>query len=106
MFHLTDCYGDDRNAEWLAVDGGRSCAYSRDGAGSTAVAALELLDEAHARWRRVLTATTEESLAAPLGSIAGPYGDGSGAGFVLHMLDEFIHHGAELALLRDLYRDR
>jgi uncharacterized damage-inducible protein DinB len=106
LFHLTDCYGDDRNAAWLGVDGGLSCTYSRDGAGPTAAAALELLHEAQARWRRVLTATTDEGLAAPLGSIAGPFGDASRAGFVLHMLDEFIHHGAEIALLRDLWRAR
>jgi hypothetical protein len=106
MFHLTECYGDDRNAAWLGVDGGASCGYARDGAGGTAAAALTLLDEAHMRWRRVLRATTDEILAEPLGPIAGPYGDSSRASFALHMLDEFIHHGAELALLRDLYRAR
>jgi hypothetical protein len=78
----------------------------REGAGGTAAAALALLHHAHTRWRRVVTATTDESLAAAIGPIAGRYGDSSRAAFVLHMLDEFIHHGAELALLRDLYRAR
>jgi uncharacterized damage-inducible protein DinB len=104
MFHLTDCYGADRIGEWLGVEGGPSCTYQRDGAGATADAARALLDEAHARWRRVLVATTDASLAVPLGPIAGPYGRDTRAAFVLHMLDEFIHHGAEIALLRDLYR--
>ena len=33
----------------------------------------------------------------------GGYADSDRAGFVFHMLDEFIHHGAEVALLRDLF---
>ena len=32
------------------------------------------------------------------------YADRTRAAYVLHMLDEFIHHGAEIALLRDLWR--
>ena len=37
--------------------------------------------------------------------MAGPeYADRTRAAYVLHMLDEFIHHGAEIALLRDLWR--
>jgi hypothetical protein len=37
--------------------------------------------------------------------VAGPeYADRTRAAYVLHMLDEFIHHGAEIALLRDLWR--
>jgi hypothetical protein len=51
-----------------------------------------------------LTAVAEEALAEKIGPIGGQYGDSDRAGFVLHMLDEFIHHGAEVALLRDLYR--
>lgn len=58
---------------------------------------------AHELWRRCLTAVTDEALAEKLGPIGGQYADSDRAGFVLHMLDEFIHHGAEIALLRDLY---
>ena len=37
--------------------------------------------------------------------MAGPeYAERPRAGYVLHMLDEFIHHGAEISLLRDLWR--
>lgn len=45
-------------------------------------------------------------MAERLGAVAGPFASGTLASFVLHMLDEFIHHGAELALLRDLYGAR
>jgi ankyrin repeat protein len=43
-------------------------------------------------------------LGEKLGPIGGQYADSDRAGFVFHMLDEFIHHGAEIALLRDLHR--
>ena len=39
-----------------------------------------------------------------LGPVAGQYADQTRAAYVLHMLDEFIHHGAEVALLRDMWR--
>jgi len=41
----------------------------------------------------------------PIGSVWGPeYGERTRTAYVLHMLDEFVHHGAEVALLRDLWR--
>lgn len=47
---------------------------------------------------------SEESLGERVGPVGGEYADATRAGYVLHMLDEFIHHGAEVALLRDLWR--
>jgi hypothetical protein len=66
---------------------------------------LVLLERAHDRWDAHLALVTEESLAEHIGPVAGPqYAERSRAAYVLHMLDEFIHHGAEIALLRDLWR--
>ena len=48
----------------------------------------------------------DEELLVPMGEMAGPYKDSSVHGLVLHVADEFIHHSAEVALLRDLYRAR
>jgi len=42
----------------------------------------------------------------PPGPVAGPFAGDDKASFVLHQLDEQIHHGAELGVLRDLYRNR
>ena len=42
----------------------------------------------------------------PLGPTWGPYGDSTFLALMLHALDEVIHHSAEIALLRDLYRAR
>jgi hypothetical protein len=64
-----------------------------------------MLGRAHDRWEAHLALATDERLAEPVGPVAGPgYADRSRAGYVLHMLDEFIHHGAELSLLRDMWR--
>jgi hypothetical protein len=41
-----------------------------------------------------------------MGAIAGPYADADRVAFVVHIMDELIHHAAEVALLRDLYRLR
>lgn len=43
-------------------------------------------------------------VAEPIGEIGGPFADSTRRAFALHILDELIHHGAEVALLRDLYR--
>ena len=72
---------------------------------SSVADALALLERAHDRWDAHLDLVTEEALAEPIGRVAGPeYADRSRAAYVLHMLDEYIHHGAEIALLRDLWR--
>lgn len=101
--HLTDCYGADRNGRFLGVTL-EPVVLDPDGARpGTAEAAVSLLDVAQTRWRRHLSAVRPDSMAERLGPIAGPYAEGTLASFVLHMLDEFIHHGSELAMLRDLY---
>jgi hypothetical protein len=33
----------------------------------------------------------------------GPYGDSERIGFVIHIMDELIHHTAEVGVMRDLY---
>ena len=64
-----------------------------------------MLVRAHDRWDAHLALVQNERLDEPVGAVAGPqYADRSRAAYVLHMLDEFIHHGAEIALLRDLWR--
>ena len=45
----------------------------------------------------------DAGLAEPCGPAEGPYAEESMATLVLHINREVIHHGAEIALLRDLY---
>ncbi len=45
-----------------------------------------------------------DALARPCGPAEAPFGESPMAGLVLHINREVIHHGAEISLLRDLYR--
>ncbi|GAA1816194.1 DinB family protein [Luedemannella flava] len=101
LAHIIDLLTADRVAGWLAVT--NVLTWPDVGDPGTAADALDALDLALAHWRTVLEATTEESLATTLGPVAGPYADATRRGFVLHILDELIHHGAEVALMRDLH---
>jgi hypothetical protein len=65
--------------------------------------ALAALDAANEWWRGLLSSVTEVALAELVGPVAGQYAESTKAGFVLHQLDEMIHHGAEVAVIRDLY---
>jgi hypothetical protein len=108
MWHLIDMYGEDRAPTWLDVaPQGPPIGFDDPDATppATATDAITLLERAHARWVAHLDLVTDERLGEPVGRVAGPeYADRSRAAYVLHMLDEFIHHGAEIALLRDLWR--
>ena len=70
----------------------------------TAKQALEQLDEEYARWIAGVRALSADGLERPCGPREDPYGDEPMAALVLHVNREVIHHGAEIALLRDLYQ--
>ncbi len=70
----------------------------------TAAAALEQLDTAYEAWIGGVAGLGVTGLAAPAGPSGSMLADWSTAGIVLHTQRELLHHGAEIALLRDLYR--
>jgi hypothetical protein len=70
----------------------------------TADVALAQLDDAYERWTAGVRELNAAALAAPCGPAEGPYAELPMAALVLHIHREVIHHGAEVALLRDLYR--
>jgi hypothetical protein len=102
LWHLTECYGQARNEQLLRGSAGPG-GDERCAARPTAVAALAALAAAHDWWRALLTSLSEAELGEPMGPVAGEYADATRAAFVLHQIDEHVHHGAEAALLRDLY---
>jgi len=65
--------------------------------------ALAQLDDQYAAWITGVRGLSEEQLCRPCGPAEGPYADETMATLVLHINREMIHHGAEIALLRDLY---
>jgi hypothetical protein len=110
LWHLIDMYGEDRAPRWLDVPAqGAPIGFEAPGAAppATAADALAMLARAHDRWELHLQLADTARLGEPVGAVGGPdYAERPRAGYVLHMLDEFIHHGAEIALLRDLWRWR
>ncbi len=69
----------------------------------TAAAALDQLDRAYDTWSSGIRAATATELARRCEPDSGPFTDRPVAAVVLHVNREVIHHGAEIALLRDLY---
>jgi DinB superfamily len=95
--HLASMLSEPRNATWL---GQRTPATFPLGPPDPALNACRA---AYEIWRGHLHAVTDEGLGIPIGDAAGRYAEGTRRSFVLHVLDELIHHTAEAALLRDLY---
>lgn len=65
--------------------------------------ALRQLDDAYAGWITGVRGLDEADLAKPCGPAEGPYADEPMITLVLHINREAIHHGAEIACIRDLY---
>src|SRR5262245_21292480 len=84
--------------------GGPEMSYQTWDYAGTAAEALKQLDEVYAAWSGGVRGLGEEGLARRCGPAEGPYAESSLAELVLHINREAIHHGAEICLLRDLYR--
>lgn len=69
----------------------------------SAAAAAGFLDPAYRGWREQIGQISEERWWRPIGPAFGPYADSTTADLALHVMDELIHHAAEVGLLRDLY---
>lgn len=70
----------------------------------TARAAYERLDAAVTAWCEAVDSLDAAALGAAAGESEGPWKEHSMLELVLHINREAIHHGAEMCLLRDLYR--
>jgi hypothetical protein len=70
----------------------------------TARAALDQLDDTYKRWTDGVRSLTDDDLERPIGPGEGEWASAPYADLVLHINREVIHHGAEILLLRDLFR--
>lgn len=103
LAHIAELLAEPRNWTWLGIPpppaeietGDAECA--RDAMASAAAAYANFRELAH---------NQAVDLTAPIGAAAGPYGSATRRSLVLHVVDELIHHGAEAALIRDLYASR
>ena len=71
-----------------------------------AATALAQLDATYAAWIAGVRGLGADDLRRAVGPAEGPYAQRPMAELVLHINREVLHHGAEIALLRDLYRWR
>jgi hypothetical protein len=106
--HLVEVYGSPRNSRWLRIDPPPTPPMQEWPwpIGWTAEESVAILRTAIDHYTSLLEAIDDETWASKLGPIAGQYAEATLSGFALHQLDEAIHHGAEAAVLRDLYRAR
>jgi hypothetical protein len=68
-----------------------------------AATALSQLDDAYETWMAGVRALSDDELNRPCGPAEGPYADYPLSALILHINREMIHHGAEIACIRDLY---
>jgi hypothetical protein len=84
--------------------GGEPVDYQKYDYPGDAATALARLDEVYAAWIAGVRGLGADGLARLCGPAEGPYAEASMASLVLHINREAVHHGAEVALLRDLFR--
>ena len=70
----------------------------------TAADGLAFLEHWYGRWRDGIRGLTEEESRQPLGPKGNVFAKESMLALVAHINREVMHHGAEICLLRDLYR--
>jgi hypothetical protein len=68
-----------------------------------AATALRQLDEQYRTWIEGVRALSDDDLYRRCGPAEGPYAEYPFIALVLHINREAIHHGAEIACIRDLY---
>jgi hypothetical protein len=103
MTHLIDCYGGTRNARWLGLEA-KIGPLDRKGPPGSAADALSMLADAHAIFVANIDEISEDELWTKIGPVGGMYAEYTKLSLLIHQIDEVIHHGAEVALMRDLYR--
>ena len=84
--------------------GGPALDYSSFPYAGSAADALQQLDDAYGRWITGVRNLEGDDLERRVGEAEGPFAEYPMAALVLHIHREAIHHGAEVLLLRDLYR--
>jgi hypothetical protein len=83
--------------------GGPEASYETWPYATDAATALTQLDEQYRTWRDGVRRLDDADLARPCGPAEGPYAEHPLSALILHINREAIHHGAEIACIRDLY---
>jgi hypothetical protein len=99
--HIGDFLREERNWRWLGREPDQLDRDIRHP--MTAAGGLEYVDASWSAWQRLMASLTPAEMWEPVGPVGGRYGDGERIGFVIHIMDELIHHAAEVGVMRDLY---
>ena len=83
--------------------GGPPADYESWNYATDAATAVKQLDDAYHGWIEGVRGLDGAALVQPIGPAEGPFAEETMTTLVLHINREVIHHGAEIALLRDLY---
>lgn len=83
--------------------GGPEASYQSWRYATDAATALQQLDDEYARWIAGVRGLSDAELNRPCGPAEGPWADHPLIELILHINREVIHHGAEIACIRDLY---
>ncbi len=100
--HIIDLFAEDRCARNVGLEPETENLFA-DGAPPDARRAREMFEQAFARWKRYISAMDIDRAFDPIGPVGRGFAHVRRASFVLHILDEAIHHGAEIGVLRDLW---
>ena len=71
----------------------------------TAADGIRFVEDAYRAWLGGISAMSDDDIWRPVGPAEGPYAEEPFVGLILHINREVFHHAAEVAILRDLYRD-
>ncbi|HEU0163695.1 MAG TPA: DinB family protein, partial [Thermomicrobiales bacterium] len=99
MMHIADVFG--RRASNQFGDGSFDLANSS--LPDSVAGGLDFLRAQYENWHQGVAALDDTGLARPCGPTEPYYPDNPLAGLVLHIHREFLHHAAEIHLMRDLY---
>ncbi|MGV0834071.1 DinB family protein [Mycolicibacterium thermoresistibile] len=83
--------------------GGPEASYQTWPYATDAATALRQLDDAYHNWITGVRGLSADALPRPVGPAEGPWAEHPMLELILHINREVIHHGAEIACLRDLY---
>jgi hypothetical protein len=98
--HIALGMSEERVLHWLSIDGVAPPVQPHGTADQMRVWLAGTIG-----WFCSLVASIDDDhLWQPIGAIAGQWGDGPRAGFVMHLSNDAIHHSAEVGVLRDLWR--
>jgi hypothetical protein len=104
MCHIGDFLRAERNARWLGREPVQLDADIRHP--TIAAGGVEYVDASWGSWQRLVSSLTPDEMWEPIGPIGGLYGSSERIAFVIHIMDELIHHAAEVGVMRDLYSAR